>query len=173
MQLPEDLLLQLKIEKFSDEVSRTLFQNSLDPLGILPEIEQASTMSVLRVKYRELEALLAGRLTGESYLRNMFSTTYAHTLIAFNKLYFLATGLHLHGFAFFIPRASAAHSTELLHSYNAATVFIQTLLDYEANTSSFLRYCPSPLQFSPNISMLHSPQTSQQFLRHPPGPFSR
>jgi len=66
--------------------------------------------------------------------------------LASNKFYFLAAGLHLHGFAFFIPRTSPAHSTELLNSYHAATSYIQTAVEYEANTSSLFRYCPSPLQ---------------------------
>lgn len=64
LNLPEDLLIQLKIEKFCDKVTRTLFQNPLDPLGILPEMEQASTMSVLRMELRELKASLSEKLTG-------------------------------------------------------------------------------------------------------------
>jgi hypothetical protein len=67
-------------------------------------------------------------------------------LAASNKFYFLAAGLHLHGFAFFIPRTSPAHSTELINSYHAATSYIQTALQYKANTSSFFCNCPPPLQ---------------------------
>lgn len=66
LKLPEDLLLQLRIEKFSDKVSRTQFQNPLDPLGIVSEMERAATMSVLRAEYRELEASFTDKLTGET-----------------------------------------------------------------------------------------------------------
>lgn len=72
----------------------------------------------------------------------------ADDLTASNRFYFLSAGLYLHGFAFFIPRTSAAHSTELLHLYHAATIYIETALEYEANTSAFLRYCSSPLQWA-------------------------
>lgn len=70
----------------------------------------------------------------------------AHALIALNRFHFLAASLHLHGFAFFIPPTSAAHSSEISHLYHAATLYIQHILEQEANTSSFLRYCPFPLQ---------------------------
>ena len=146
MELPGDLLLHLKIEKFCDKVTRTLFQNPLDPLGILPEVEHATTMSVLRMEYRDLEAALADKLTGEFCLTQFPFGVCTDKPEASSKLYFLAASLHLTGFAFFIPRTSAAHSTELLNAYHAATLYIQTILEYEANTSSFLRYCPSPLQ---------------------------
>ena len=65
LELPDDIFIQLKIEKFCDKVTRTLFQNPLDPLGVLPEMEQATTMSILRMEYRELEASLSDNLTGE------------------------------------------------------------------------------------------------------------
>lgn len=65
LDLPQDLLLQLRIEKFCERVSRTLYQNSLDPLGIISEMEQGTSMSMLRTEYRELEASLANNVTGE------------------------------------------------------------------------------------------------------------
>ena len=65
LELPGDLLIQLKIEKFCDKVTRTLFQNPLDPLGVLSEMEQATTMSILRMEYRELEASLSDNLKGD------------------------------------------------------------------------------------------------------------
>jgi hypothetical protein len=64
LELPEDILVQLRIEKFCDRVSKTLYQNPLDPLGVLLETEQASMMSVLREEYRDLEESLGDRLTG-------------------------------------------------------------------------------------------------------------
>lgn len=54
LELPDDLFIQLKIEKLCDKVTRTLFRNPLDPLGVLPEMQ-----------YRELEASISENLTGE------------------------------------------------------------------------------------------------------------
>jgi len=69
-------------------------------------------------------------------------------LSAINKLYLLAASLHLHAFAFFVPRTTPSQHSELSHLYHAATTYIQACLDHDLHSSSVLHHCPTYLQQS-------------------------
>ncbi|KAI9740821.1 MAG: hypothetical protein M1818_004426 [Claussenomyces sp. TS43310] len=125
--LPNELENQLKIAKFSQKVTKTLYSNSSDPIGLISEKEQSTVMSILRSEYQELEMSLAGSNS------------------PINKIYLLAALHHLHCFAFFIPRISPIQHSELSHLYHAATAFIQACLDHDLQSSSLLLHCPNYL----------------------------
>ncbi|PSS22096.1 hypothetical protein M430DRAFT_40881 [Amorphotheca resinae ATCC 22711] len=128
LHLPDSLLVQMRIEKFCDKVTRSLYSETLDPAGIVAEKKSATLMSLLRMDYQELESSLVSRLS------------------PIDKLNLLAASLHLHSFAFFIPDTSAAHRSELAHLYHSATNFISALLEHAAQSSTFVHYCPQHLQ---------------------------
>ncbi|TGO19162.1 hypothetical protein BTUL_0005g00080 [Botrytis tulipae] len=121
--LPPGIKQRLKIEKFCQKVSKTLYGNSSEVTGVLSNIdEQISMTNMLEHQYQQLES--------ESV-----------TFSSLNKLYLLAARLHLHTFAFYVPEFSPNHLTALSSAYNSATRFIQALLDYDLHSEAILPYC--------------------------------
>ncbi|TGO34308.1 hypothetical protein BHYA_0203g00130 [Botrytis hyacinthi] len=121
--LPPGIKQRLKIEKFCQKVSKTLYGNSSEVTGVLSNIdEQISTTNMLEHQYQQLES--------ESV-----------TFSSLNKLYLLAARLHLHTFAFYVPEFSPNHLAALSSAYNSATRFIQALLDYDLHSEAILPYC--------------------------------
>ncbi|KAF7935338.1 uncharacterized protein EAE97_008245 [Botrytis byssoidea] len=121
--LPPGIKQRLKIEKFCQKVSKTLYGNSSEVTGVLSNIdEQISMTNMLEHQYQQLES--------ESV-----------TFSSLNKLYLLAARLHLHTFAFYVPEFSPNHLTVLSSAYNSATRFIQALLDYDLHSEAILPYC--------------------------------
>lgn len=57
--IPNDVKHQLKIAKFCDKITKTLYSNPSDPIGLISEKEQTTIMSILRVEYQELEMSIA------------------------------------------------------------------------------------------------------------------
>ena len=53
--LPEDIKSMLEIEKFSDKVSRLLYGNPRDPVGLCGDQERPSLISILSRDFDELE----------------------------------------------------------------------------------------------------------------------
>ncbi|KAF7944382.1 hypothetical protein EAE96_010779 [Botrytis aclada] len=121
--LPPGIKQRLKIEKFCQKVSKTLYGNSSEVTGVLSNIdEQISMTNMLERQYQQLES--------ESV-----------TFSSLNKLYLLAARLHLHTFAFYVPEFSPNHLAALSSAYNSATRFIQALLDYDLHSEAILPYC--------------------------------
>ncbi|KAK6595505.1 C6 transcription factor [Botrytis cinerea] len=121
--LPPGIKQRLKIEKFCQKVSKTLYGNSSEMTGVLSNIdEQISVTNMLEHQYQQLES--------ESV-----------TFSSLNKLYLLAARLHLHTFAFYVPEFSPNHLTAISSAYNSATRFIQALLDYDLHSEAILPYC--------------------------------
>ncbi|ESZ89865.1 hypothetical protein SBOR_9748 [Sclerotinia borealis F-4128] len=121
--LPPGIKHRLKIEKFCQNVSRTLYGNSSEVTGVLSDVdEQSSVTNMLELQYQQLES--------ESV-----------TFSSLNKLYLLAARLYLHTFAFYIPEFSRNHLKALSSAYNSATRFIEALLDYDLHSEAILPYC--------------------------------
>ncbi|KAL3419525.1 MFS multidrug transporter [Phlyctema vagabunda] len=55
---------RLKIEKFSAKVTRTLYSNSMDLVGLIDENEQDSAMAMLTIDLEELERSFTANLSG-------------------------------------------------------------------------------------------------------------
>jgi len=61
--LSDELSTHLKISKFCDKVTKSLYCNSSDPIGLVPEKEQPTIMSILRTEYQDLETSVAGSIS--------------------------------------------------------------------------------------------------------------
>lgn len=56
--LPEDLRIRLEIEKFCDKITRALYTNRRDPVGLTSDHERSSMISFLSRDFDELEEKL-------------------------------------------------------------------------------------------------------------------
>lgn len=109
-------------------MTKNLYSNASDPIGLIPENGQRTMMSILRTEYQELE------------------TSISNTISPINKLYLLAASLHLHNFAFFVAKSTPTRHSELSHLYHSATSYIQACLDHDLHSTSLLYHCPNWLQ---------------------------
>ncbi|PMD31725.1 hypothetical protein L207DRAFT_500780 [Hyaloscypha variabilis F] len=121
-----DIEHRLMIMKFCDKMISTHYRNSVDPGEGTVGDDISSTWNQLSGDLDELE----------SFARN-FSP--------FNKLSLLATKLHFHAFAFFIPSTSPLHTTSISSAFHSAISLIQGVLDPELDSSSTLHHCTNYL----------------------------
>ncbi|RDW84857.1 hypothetical protein BP6252_02447 [Coleophoma cylindrospora] len=121
--LPLEIEHRLSIEKFSTKVIKTLYSNPDDIVGLIAESEQESALNMLTTDLEALDSLVPH-------------------LSALNKLALLGAHLHFHTFAFFIPLDSPSYIKRLSAAYDAATAFIQAVLDYDLHSNSLFYYCP-------------------------------
>lgn len=63
--MPKDLWHRLQIERFCNKVSRLVYMNRSDPIGLSKDEERPSLISILSEDYRELEESTALRETGK------------------------------------------------------------------------------------------------------------
>lgn len=56
--LPSELKYRLDIEKFCDKVSKSLYSNHRDPVGLLTDEERFITTSILTQDFADLEGQL-------------------------------------------------------------------------------------------------------------------
>ena len=132
-ELPSPIFNRLLIEKFVDKVSRTLYMNPHDPVGLAADNERPTYVSFLA---RELEEL-------EDRLRKDSSPI--------TKVYLKAAGLHMRQSAFFSPPTLASYRTDMLKLYRATTDFLETCLSLESNISVDL-----PSTYSHGLSLSHA-----------------
>lgn len=56
--LPEDMKPRLEIEKFCDKITRSLYKNRRDPVGLCSDKERSALISFLSRDFDELESQL-------------------------------------------------------------------------------------------------------------------
>lgn len=56
--LPEDIKSRLEIERFCDKVTKALYTNRRDPVGLCSDQERSALISFLSRDFDELEQLL-------------------------------------------------------------------------------------------------------------------
>jgi len=110
-QLPNGILHPLLIEQFNNKVSKTLFNNDHDPLGLGSDHERATYVSFLAEDLRELEERLE---------RDANPTT---------PLYLRAAALNLRLSAFFSPSTVPTYHRDLHELYKATTAFLKACFD--------------------------------------------
>ena len=118
--LPSAILNPLLIEQFSDKVSKTLYTNRHDPVGLGSDHERATYVSFLNSDFAELQ----------DRLRNDPSPI--------TKIYLLATNVHLCISAFFSPSTEPTYRDELFKLYSAVTEFLSVCLELGTTNSSML-----------------------------------
>ena len=131
-ELPPHILNRLLIEKFVDKVSRTLYMNPQDPVGLAADRERPTYVSFLTKDLEELE----------DRLRNDSSPI---TII-----YLKAAVLHMRLSAFFSPPTLPSYRSDMLRLYNATTEFLEACLSLESVTSVSL-----PSSYTHGLSLSH------------------
>jgi hypothetical protein len=132
-ELPAPIFNRLLIEKFVDKVSRTLYMNPHDPVGLASDTERPTYVSFLAHELDELE----------DRLRKDTSPI--------TKIYLKAAKLHMRLSAFFSPPSLPSYRTDMLKLYYATTEFLETCLSLESNISVSL-----PSSYSHGLSLSHA-----------------
>ena len=108
----------LRIERFAEKVSSTLYSNRQDPVGLASDEARQAYVSLLTSDFADLEAETP-------------ADSSAVTLI-----YLRAAHLHLRLSAFFSPPSLPSYRTDLLKLYNATTSFLEACLQMEQSPST-------------------------------------
>lgn len=132
-ELPAPIFNRLLIEKFVDKVSRTLYMNPHDPVGLTSDTERPTYVSFLAHDLEELE----------DKLRKDTSPI--------TQIYLKAAGLHMRLSAFFSPPSLPSYRADLLKLYYATTEFLETCLSLESSLSVNL-----PSSYSHGLSLSHA-----------------
>ncbi|TKA81167.1 hypothetical protein B0A49_01880 [Cryomyces minteri] len=110
--LPDSLRNRLLVERFCNKVTKALYSNIRDPVGMVEEVERASIMSILDMELQQLEA---GNIAASPI----------------DLLHLQAARLHLRLSAFFDPPTAMNYNDDLLHLYSAATTFLTSVLSLD------------------------------------------
>ena len=135
--LPSAILNPLLIEQFNDKVSKTLYTNRHDPVGLGADHERATYVSFLSKDFEDLQEKLRG---DNSPITN---------------LYLLAACLHLRTSAFFSPSSEQSYQSDLFKLYNAITSFLNACLELNMPTTMSVNamLTPNSNTGSQNITM--------------------
>lgn len=116
-ELPAPILNRLLIEKFVDKVSKHLYMNANDPVGLAPDKDRHTYVSLLSDQLAHLEDDL--RKDGSPITR----------------IFLKAAVLHMRLSAFFSPPSLPSYRADLLQLYNATTEFLEACLSLENESS--------------------------------------
>ncbi|RMZ78359.1 hypothetical protein DV738_g3843, partial [Chaetothyriales sp. CBS 135597] len=119
-ELPAPILNRLLIEKFVDRVTRSLYMNDKDPVGLTTDKDRGQYIKLL---VDHLEHL-------EDQLRKDTSPI--------TKIYLKAAVLHMRLSAFFSPPHLESYREDLLELYHATTEFLEACLGLETESSTGL-----------------------------------
>jgi hypothetical protein len=133
--LPSILNDHLRIEQFAEKVSRTLYSNRQDPVGLVSDSERQNYVNLLASDFSDLKERISD---------NSSSIT---------EVYLHATQLHLRLSAFFSPPSLPSYRTDLINLYNATTSFLEACLALDQSSGSGLAREVSDTTFS--VSLIH------------------
>ncbi|KAJ5163216.1 uncharacterized protein N7500_005046 [Penicillium coprophilum] len=122
--LPEDIRPRLEIEKFCDRVTRALYTNRRDPVGLTSDHERSTMITFLSRDFEELEEQLKPQND------------------CITDLFLRAANLHLHLSAFFDEPTTKNYRERLLSLYVATTTFLEVVLNLETDVGPVLSYTP-------------------------------
>ncbi|KAL2401735.1 hypothetical protein ABEF93_008123 [Exophiala dermatitidis] len=131
-ELPAPIFNRLLIEKFVDKVSRTLYMNPHDPVGLATDLERPTYVSFLTHDLEELEDKLR---TDTSPI---------------TKIYLKAAALHMRLSAFFSPPSLPSYRADMLKLYYATVDFLEICLSLESSLSVNL-----PSSYQHGLSLSH------------------
>ena len=135
--LPSAILNPLLIEQFNDRVSKYLYTNRDDPVGLGADHERATYVSFLSSDFEQLDEKLA---------RDKSPVT---------ALYLRAARLHLHIAAFFSPPEEPSYQSDVLKLYHATTSFLSACLELRKPASN--RMVTGNLGLSSNLTIANAP----------------
>lgn len=122
--LPEGIKPRLEIERFCDKVTKALYTNQRDPVGLCSADERSSLISFLVRDFDELEQKL--KVQNDSI----------------TDLYLRASNLHLHLSAFFDDPTAKDYRERLFALYLATTSFLEAAMNLETEVGPVLFYTP-------------------------------
>ncbi|KAF4254088.1 hypothetical protein KXW98_000682 [Aspergillus fumigatus] len=122
--LPEDIRRRLDVEIFCDKVTKTLYTNRRDPVGLCSDQERSTLISFLSRDFDDLEDQVKSRTD------------------AITDLFLRAANLHLHLSAFFDDPRAKDYRERLLSLYVATTSFLEAAMSLETDVGPVLSYTP-------------------------------
>ncbi|KKK14362.1 hypothetical protein ARAM_006053 [Aspergillus rambellii] len=122
--LPDSIRHRLDIEKFCDKVTKALYTNRRDPVGLCSDQERSTLISILSRDLDELENHLKPHNDG------------------ITDLYLRASNLHLHLSAFFDDPTAKDYRERLLSLYLATTSFLEAAMKLQTEVGLVLSYTP-------------------------------
>ncbi|KAL4936060.1 hypothetical protein BDV06DRAFT_205763 [Aspergillus oleicola] len=122
--LPDNIRHRLDIEKFCDKVTRALYTNRQDPVGLCGSQERSTLTSLFSRDLDELETQLKPH---NDYITD---------------LYLRASNLHLHLSAFFDDPTSKDYRERLLSLFFATTTFLEAAMKLSTQVGPMLSYTP-------------------------------
>lgn len=138
--LPEGIKPRLEIERFCNKVTKSLYTNQRDPVGLCSDQERSTLISFLSRDLDELEQKL--KVQNDCTLPYFSAKSYAN-LEGITDLYLRAANLHLHLSAFFDdPTTTKDYRERLLTLYAATTSFLEAAMNLETEVGPVLSYTP-------------------------------
>ncbi|PGH04009.1 hypothetical protein AJ80_08593 [Polytolypa hystricis UAMH7299] len=122
--LPTEIKSRLAIEKFCDKVSKSLYNNRRDPVGLSGDHERYIMMRILAQDFEDLESQLVEE----------------HSVPAITNIYLRAAGLHLRLSAFFDNPTAKDYRQGLMALYVTTTEFLESALNLETSVGPVLTY---------------------------------
>lgn len=119
-ELPPEIYSRLQVEKFVDKVTKTIYQNATDPVGLPDDHIRSELVRLLDRDLKDLERRL------ESEQPENFAIT---------RIYLKSAALHLHMSAFFSHRDLPAYRADMHALYQATTELLETCLNLESEYS--------------------------------------
>ena len=127
--MPDPIWNRLLIEQFVAKVSKHLYQNERDPLGLVLDSERAAYSSFLADDYDRLKKELSSDLS------------------PITKIYLDAAGLHFRINHFFADPNAPTYRTDLFNLYNTTCQYLESCLNLDVmqstpgNPSTSIKYC--------------------------------
>ncbi|CZR55397.1 related to zinc finger transcription factor [Phialocephala subalpina] len=127
--LSPELEARLKIERFSDKISKEMYSNASDPRGLAGDEMRSMLTRVYRREFNELQVDILSR----------------DHLSPIANLHLKAAGLHLRLSAFFDSPTTIGYMDDLMGLWRAAIAFLDLVFEIETASaesmpSGFLRY---------------------------------
>lgn len=140
--LPADIRPRLEVEKFCDKITKALYSNRRDPVGLTTDQERHTMISFLSRDFDELEEQLKAQNDCNT---TFFFRRFGPILTvnsAITNLYLRASNLHLHLSAFFDEPSAKDYRERLLSLYVATTSFLEVAMNLETEVGPVLSYTP-------------------------------
>ncbi|KAL3472219.1 hypothetical protein BJX99DRAFT_235947 [Aspergillus californicus] len=137
--LPDSIKHRLDIEKFCDKVTKALYTNRRDPVGLCSSLERSTLTSLLSRDLEDLETQLKpyNDCMSVAPIMNVRLTGAGIT-----DLYLRAANLHLHLSAFFDDFTAKDYRERLLSLYFATTSFLEIAMKLQTEAGLILSYTP-------------------------------
>src|ERR1700744_3903831 len=117
--LPDDLRIRLRIEKFCDRVTKSLYSSKPEPAEFI-SAEKLVIVQILESELREMEVEF-GRDISRKSLPHLMLPLLLTSLPAINMIHLRAAELH---FRYFVFLGSSARSDDLTKLFVATTSFL-------------------------------------------------